>query len=292
MINHRTYTVGAFAKLTGVTERTLRFYHKKELLVPSQYNELGHRLYTDQDLIRLQQILTLKFLDYPLERIAQELEADEGQLRRSLEHQAELLREKKQQLDRMLYTLDYTLELAGDEGEGHWEPSVLLLLIRSVATEKEQRRWIEEKLPPSLVQRLWPNGDQMDTWRAIERESIAWISRIKKLMQAGEPPEGEKAQRFVADLSKRLEGVMSRLGSPLSEEEMQGLEAFGKLEPPYSFGIPVMFTLEEERYIDRMWAAAEEAEARRTDQAGNSEEAEIEQTGGDSDRDEQNKRNA
>lgn len=256
-----------------MTERTLRFYHHKGLLEPSGYNELGHRLYTDRDLIRLQQILTLKFLDYPLERIAQELEADEGELRRSLEHQAKLLREKKEQLDRMLYTLDYTLELA-DEDEKGLEPSVLLLLIRSIATEKEQRRWIEEKMPPSLVQRLWPKGERMDNWRAIEREAIGWISRLKKLMREGEPPEGAQTQRFVSDLSKRLEGMMSRLGQPLSQEEMQGLEAFGKLEPPYSFGIPVMFTAEEERYIERMWDAAAEAEERKV--------SERDQNGGDS----------
>jgi len=225
-------------------------------------------LYTDRDLIRLQQILTLKFLDYPLERIAQELEADEGELRRSLEHQAKLLREKKEQLDRMLHTLDYTLELT-DGGEEGWEPSVLLLLIRSVATEKEQRRWMEEKLPPSLVSRLWPDGDQIGSWRAIEREAIGWISRLKKLMREGEPPEGSEAQRFTAELSRRLEGMMSRMELPLSPEEMRELEAYGKLEPPYSFGIPIMFTAEEERYIERMWeAAAEGYEAEEAAQAG------------------------
>ncbi|OWR31189.1 hypothetical protein CDO73_08625 [Saccharibacillus sp. O23] len=269
----RTYTVGAFAKLTGVTERTLRFYHKKGLLEPSGYNELGHRLYTDRDLIRLQQILTLKFLDYPLERIAQELEADEGELRRSLERQAKLLREKKEQLDRMLYTLDYTLELA-DGDKGGLEPSVLLLLIRSIATEKEQRRWIEEKMPPSLTKRLWPDGDLTGSWRAVEQEAIGWVSRLKKLMREGKPPDGPEAQRFTAELSKRLEGLLSRMGQPLSKEEIQGLEAFGKLEPPYSFGVPILFTAEEERYIERMWDAAIEIEEKKT--------AKTNKNGGDS----------
>ena len=55
------YPIGAFAKMTAITERTLRYYDRKGLLKPSSRNEQGHRYYTDKDLIQLQKILTLKY---------------------------------------------------------------------------------------------------------------------------------------------------------------------------------------------------------------------------------------
>ncbi|MDO3411259.1 MerR family transcriptional regulator [Saccharibacillus sp. CPCC 101409] len=258
----KVYTVGAFAKLTGVTERTLRFYHKKGLLEPSGYNELGHRLYTGRDLIRLQQILTLKFLDYPLERIARELEAEGGELKQSLERQRTLLRGKKEQLDRMLHTLDYTLELAEDGETDIWDAEILLLMIQSVSTEREQRRWVRERLPASLTEMFLPEEDSTGKWQAFERESMQWISRIKKLMREGVPPEDPRVRQFALDLMLRIGGVMSKLERPLSKDELRKLEALGRMEPPYPFSFPVTFTADEERYLERVWElAAEAAEA-------------------------------
>ena len=41
---------------TGVTVRTLRYYDQIDLLKPSGKTEGGHRLYSEADVIRLQQI--------------------------------------------------------------------------------------------------------------------------------------------------------------------------------------------------------------------------------------------
>lgn len=253
MTENKTYTVGAFAKLTGVTERTLRFYHKKGLLEPSAYTERGHRLYTDRDLIRLQQILTLKFLDYPLERIAEELEAEGSVLRSSLEHQKQLLRQKKDQLDRMLHTLEYTLSLSESEDEPEWEPDVLLLMIHSVSTEEQQRLWMAERIPDSLMRRFWPEGKASESWRSVEREAMHWISRLKRLMREGRSPEDREVQRFATELLERISGMLSRLEKPLTEEEMKALEAFAKIDYSQMLQFPVTFNQEEERYVERMW---------------------------------------
>ncbi|MGR5906870.1 MerR family transcriptional regulator [Bacillus paranthracis] len=45
---------------TGVTVRTLRYYDQIDLLKPSGKTEGGHRLYSEADVIRLQQILFFK----------------------------------------------------------------------------------------------------------------------------------------------------------------------------------------------------------------------------------------
>ncbi|QNU39640.1 MerR family transcriptional regulator [Geobacillus sp. 44B] len=57
-----------FARKASVSVRTLRYYDKLGLLVP-KHNQSGHRLYTDEDLIQLQYILSLKFLGFSLKKL-------------------------------------------------------------------------------------------------------------------------------------------------------------------------------------------------------------------------------
>lgn len=65
----RYWKIGDLAKLTGLTLRTLRFYDQIGLFSPSGQTESGHRLYSESDLSRLQQILSLKELGLSLEEI-------------------------------------------------------------------------------------------------------------------------------------------------------------------------------------------------------------------------------
>ena len=53
----RLYRVGEFTALTGVSIRTLHHYDQIDLVHPSGYSEGGHRLYSENDLLRLQQVL-------------------------------------------------------------------------------------------------------------------------------------------------------------------------------------------------------------------------------------------
>lgn len=61
--------IGAVAKRTGLTVRTLHHYDQIGLLKPSAGTESGHRLYTDSDIARLHQIVLLKKLGFALEEI-------------------------------------------------------------------------------------------------------------------------------------------------------------------------------------------------------------------------------
>ncbi|MNH84085.1 Nodulation protein NolA [compost metagenome] len=65
----RHWKVGDLAKLTGLTVRTLRYYDQIDLLSPSGQTESGHRLYSESNLARLHQILSLKELGLSLEEI-------------------------------------------------------------------------------------------------------------------------------------------------------------------------------------------------------------------------------
>ena len=63
------YTTGKFAKLANVSERTLRYYDMIGLLSPSKKESNGYRKYGMEDLRKLQKIILLKKLGFPLEEI-------------------------------------------------------------------------------------------------------------------------------------------------------------------------------------------------------------------------------
>ncbi len=69
MANKDLLTVGELAKEMSITVRTLQYYDKEGLLKPSAKSEGGRRLYTKKDMVKLHQILSLKFLGFSLDEI-------------------------------------------------------------------------------------------------------------------------------------------------------------------------------------------------------------------------------
>jgi DNA-binding transcriptional MerR regulator len=61
--------VGELARRTGLTVRTLHHYDEIGLLKPSLHTEAGHRLYTTDDIARLQQVLSLRQLGFSLDEV-------------------------------------------------------------------------------------------------------------------------------------------------------------------------------------------------------------------------------
>ena len=101
-------TVGEIAKKMGVTIRTLQYYDKEGLLTPSSESEGGRRLYTDKDLLMLNQIISLKSLGFSLEDIKGRLfplETPE-EVAYALTEQAEDLRKKIEKLKSSLSAIE------------------------------------------------------------------------------------------------------------------------------------------------------------------------------------------
>ena len=66
-------TVGEIARKMDVTVRALQYYDREGLLSPSAMSEGGRRLYTDKDIVKLYQILSLKHLGFSLDDIKNRL---------------------------------------------------------------------------------------------------------------------------------------------------------------------------------------------------------------------------
>ena len=122
-----TYSTGKFAKLANVTERTIRYYDKIGLLKPSFVMENGYRYYTDEDLLKLQRIISLKNLGFSLEEIyPMTLKNDKQSLEDSLKLQIELVNKKIHSLENLKETLKNTSRLVRED-HVEWDKIITLL---------------------------------------------------------------------------------------------------------------------------------------------------------------------
>src|SRR3990170_8299398 len=70
--------IGEVSERTGLTQRTLRFYEEKGLLKPPTRMDGGFRLYSEEDVRRVEQIKRLqKLLGFTLAEIKEMVEAEE-----------------------------------------------------------------------------------------------------------------------------------------------------------------------------------------------------------------------
>lgn len=106
-------TVNQVAKLTGVTARTLHYYDQIGLLVPAKTTESGYRLYDNQNLQNLQQILFFRELDFELKEIKIILENPAFDKTEALKKHKELLRLKRNRIDGLIGLIDK--ELKGED---------------------------------------------------------------------------------------------------------------------------------------------------------------------------------
>ena len=71
------YTTGEIAKLCGVTVRTVQYYDKRGILNPSELTEGGRRLYSDEDVRRLNIICFLRGLGFNIDSISKLMSEDD-----------------------------------------------------------------------------------------------------------------------------------------------------------------------------------------------------------------------
>lgn len=72
-MKEKQYTSGELAAAAGLTVRTIQYYDNIGLLRSARRSEGNRRYYTEDDLIRLEQIVFYKSLDFSLEQIKKQL---------------------------------------------------------------------------------------------------------------------------------------------------------------------------------------------------------------------------
>lgn len=148
-------SIQELTKETGVTVRTLRYYDQIGLLKPSGKTDGGHRLYSEVDVIRLQQILFLKEMGFSLKEIMNMLVTDLYSLKESLERQLKFVQGEQQKFERMekmLQAVIYSTEL---EGEVNW--NVMFELIQLSKQSPRIRERFQQQVFSEEEKSFWRN---------------------------------------------------------------------------------------------------------------------------------------
>jgi len=103
------FTIGEFSRITGLTVKTLRFYHEEGLLAPTAVDDQTGYRYYDASLVELARTITfLKGLDFSLAEIKGLLAktSDGGDLTAALERQRQVIDERIRRLKLARQSLD------------------------------------------------------------------------------------------------------------------------------------------------------------------------------------------
>lgn len=166
----KAYTVSQVARMAGVSVRTLHHYDQIGLLVPSARTAAGYRLYGQQDLLRLQQILFFKEFGLPLDEVRRILDDPSFDQVRALEQHRQALQQRIVQLTRLLHTVDRTIQRL-TEGTMSLTDEELYEGFTQEQIERYKRE-AREMYDPALVEESERRVRRMtkEQWQAIRAE--------------------------------------------------------------------------------------------------------------------------
>jgi len=106
------FQIGEVAERTGVTQRTLRFYEERGLVEPPERMEGGFRLYTEDDITRIEYIKRLQdLLGFTLAEIKEMVESEDLQKQMIATFRPDRELPARQQRERIIAALEVQLEV-------------------------------------------------------------------------------------------------------------------------------------------------------------------------------------
>lgn len=214
------FTVGDLARLTGVTVRALHHYDELGLVRPSQRTAAGYRLYSDADVVRLQQVLLFRELGLPLHEIADALDND-ARREDVLRQHREVLVTKRARLDAMVAAVDAALSTL-DKGHPMQPDDVKQMFdgFDHAQYEDEAReRWGDTDAYKESARRTKTYGKA--EWDQIKAAWARVYGALAELMTAGTPVTDPRVQALVEEHRAHI----GRWFYPCSVEMHKGLGA-------------------------------------------------------------------
>jgi DNA-binding transcriptional MerR regulator len=215
----RTYQVKDVARITGVSIRTLHHYDEINLLVPKTRTRAGYRLYKDDDLFRLQQILIGRELGLSLEEIRRSLDDPRFDRKKALIQQKEQLKKRAQQTTAMIRAVDAALAALGNKNTGGAvDLKEIFDGFDPAQYEDEAReRWGKTDAYKETMKRT--KRYTAEDWKAIKAEQAAVYKDAAAAMKAGKQPSDPEVMKIV----ERHRLSIDRWFYPCSIEMQRGL---------------------------------------------------------------------
>jgi DNA-binding transcriptional MerR regulator len=189
------YAVKQLAKLAGVSVRTLHLYDKIGLLKPSIRTASRYRQYGEKELLRLQQILFYKELDFPLKDIIHILDDPDFDLVSALEGHKAALTARKERLNTLLNTVNKTVNHLKNKTMQNYEELYEGMPREQVAAYRKEaiEKWGEETVVRSEKALLELPKLDIERLKADQKN----IKQALKDLE-GEDPESEQVQLQIA----------------------------------------------------------------------------------------------
>ena len=209
-----------FAELTGVTVRALHHYDRLGLLRPSRRTRAGYRQYGAGDVTRLEQIVALKFIGFPLKDIRAILDREALDLMQTLKMQRDIIAAKRRHLDRAIKAIERAERLVAERGESNLEA---LRQIIEVINMEDNKNWMLQYYSEEARRKLEERGKDW-TPEKQEKISAAWAALFKDVEAAraeGLDPASERAQLLAARWDELIRGFTG--GDPEISEGLKRL---------------------------------------------------------------------
>jgi DNA-binding transcriptional MerR regulator len=194
------YTVKNLGKLAGVSTRTLRYYDEIDILKPARINSSGYRIYGENEVDRLQQILFYKELGIELVQIKDILDDSAFDVSSALIHHKEKLLAKRDQLEQLIANVEKSI--AVKEG-------------RSTMTDKEKFEGFKKKMISDNEQRY---GNEIR-----EKYGEETVNQSNAKLQKMSQGEFEQANRLAEEIHSALAEAM-KTGDPSSERAQKAAQ--------------------------------------------------------------------
>lgn len=134
------YTIKQLSDLAGITRRTLHYYDEIGLLQPTEIAGNGYRWYSEQELLRLQQILLYRESGMPLADIKQILDNTCFDKVSALQAHRETLQKEQTRLVGLIATVEQTIDFL--QGAGRMSPKELF----KAFNEEEEKKYESEAM--------------------------------------------------------------------------------------------------------------------------------------------------
>lgn len=244
------YQVKDVTRLTGVSVRALHHYDEIGLLSPSGRSDAGYRLYSDDDLLRLQQILIGRELGLSLEEIRRSLDDPSFDRRAALEHQRAELTKRAERTTAMLRAIDAALASLTS-------PRVDFAALfdgfdPAQYDDEVQQRWGDTAAYAESARRTraYTKAD----WERYKAEADAIMTDAANLFRAGAPADGDAAMA----IAERHRLSIDRWFYPCSPTMHASLADMYEADPRFAANI--------DKYapgLTAWWSASIRAAARR-----------------------------
>jgi MerR family transcriptional regulator, thiopeptide resistance regulator len=212
------WKVGELARRTGVSVRTLHHYDEIGLLSPSHRSESGYRLYTEADVVRLQQIRSLRTLGYSLEEIGAFLKRPDVTPDRVLQLHIAHLKERIGMQQRLCDRME---AIARRWRSDETVPTEEFLQVIEVTTMLDKYYTPEQM--EELRQRREALGE--DRMRQAETDWKELMEQVQAEMDRGTDPADERVQQLarrwmglVQEFTGGNPGITQSLGRMYKEE--------------------------------------------------------------------------